>query len=465
MLLRIRHLGQIKSADFRIRNLTLFTGENSTNKSWVAYTLYALMSSMAGGGRFSSAPGAALRHTRLRERLRENAQKVAASIARAQGESSLYFEFTREELLDGVEGEIQLLMRRKSLAQTLSVDTLDDRASASLLVDVDMLRRGPKLFFLSWSGAQAVFAYGASDKSPGASFNFSSLASEDIERIAIRRLTVTFSNVRTDKAEIATLLQDFIFFIFRDVLPLPAERKALVSLYPLIANGSRGTRRLPVPLEDLLNRWQGAHSVAKHSRSSSLSRPVSELSRRFATILGGDYRFTDRDGEPQLEFVCKNGPSVPIRAASSLAKSLASLLVLEQRLERGNEAVVVDEPEMNAHPSAQLAIMEYLAALATLGTYVVATTHSPYCLDHVNNLLAGGELPRDVQAKIAHRLALRSVSSLIPAGKVSAYEFARDGSVQTFMDDSRNRLDAAAFGHVSSRIENLYSELLEKKGQ
>ena len=47
MRLKVTNLGKIKSADIEIKPLTVFVGENNTNKTWTAYALYGLLRGVA----------------------------------------------------------------------------------------------------------------------------------------------------------------------------------------------------------------------------------------------------------------------------------------------------------------------------------------------------------------------------------------------------------------------------------
>lgn len=153
--------------------------------------------------------------------------------------------------------------------------------------------------------------------------------------------------------------------------------------------------------------------------------------------------------------------TLPIEGASSIARSLTGfVLAVGGFAPRGN-VLVVDEPEMNAHPAAQLAIVEILTMLVRGGNHVIATTHSPYVIDHLNNLIAASELSADRQSEVAKRFALGSPEAFLPRSMVSAFEMTTKGIVRDLMDPQRGRLSARTFGDVSSRIENLYSDLLE----
>ena len=50
MKLKVENLAKIKEADIEVKNLTLFVGQNSTNKSYIAHTIYELFKEISSLG-------------------------------------------------------------------------------------------------------------------------------------------------------------------------------------------------------------------------------------------------------------------------------------------------------------------------------------------------------------------------------------------------------------------------------
>lgn len=114
---------------------------------------------------------------------------------------------------------------------------------------------------------------------------------------------------------------------------------------------------------------------------------------------------------------------------------------------------MIDEPELNLHPSNQRNIAQLLAELVNRGIRVVVSTHSDYMVREWGNLIMLGEefIERDAVAK-QHDLS--STRWLLPS-KVSAYEFhaggaadmgvsAESGISTRLFDESIEHLNAAA---------------------
>jgi hypothetical protein len=70
--------------------------------------------------------------------------------------------------------------------------------------------------------------------------------------------------------------------------------------------------------------------------------------------------------------------SLELNVSSSMVKELTPLVLYLKYLANPGDLIVIDEPEMNLHPVAQVQIAEFLGMLVNAGLYVLITTHSPY---------------------------------------------------------------------------------------
>lgn len=128
-------------------------------------------------------------------------------------------------------------------------------------------------------------------------------------------------------------------------------------------------------------------------------------------ILKGKYRY-DIDGEKiYLANGSKSSKYVKLNFASSgQQESLWILLLLFIAiLEQQNIFVVIEEPEAHLYPDAQKSISALIALLSNIKqSQVVITTHSPYILASINNLILAHKVakqhPTEVQNKINKNL-------------------------------------------------------------
>jgi hypothetical protein len=147
-------------------------------------------------------------------------------------------------------------------------------------------------------------------------------------------------------------------------------------------------------------------------------------------------------------------------ATSSLVRSLAGLDIYLRYWAQPGDLLIIDEPEMNAHPEAQLRITELLAHLVNNGIRVVLTTHSPYVLDHIGTLVEASRLEGDARAKIVKKLRLKDESALLAPDDLGVYRFDLDGKVTSIFDPETRAIEPSIFSDVGDAETNLFSEVL-----
>jgi predicted ATPase len=177
-------------------------------------------------------------------------------------------------------------------------------------------------------------------------------------------------------------------------------------------------------------------------------------------IFGGKLQ---QDGE--LEYVITDdGRTIPISALSSGQQELLPLLAVLPNLIRSEPGLCyIEEPEAHLFPSAQSKLIEAIVMMLTASTSnvsVVLTTHSPYVLAKVNNLIKAGSLGRRRSQTLK-----RKVESIVPShawldGKsVKAYAI-KNGVVESILE-ADDLINAEYLDNVSGDIGREFSELLE----
>lgn len=186
-------------------------------------------------------------------------------------------------------------------------------------------------------------------------------------------------------------------------------------------------------------------------------------------LLGGSLMVED-----EKEFVkTEDGRLIPLSNLSSgQQEALPLLMMLEMLgddagLGRGNDkekhASYIEEPEAHLFPDFQRRITERIAQYAmdkNGAQSVFITTHSPYVLSTINNLLLAGRL-----GKAASKNRQKKISELVPIycwlppGSVAAYSFSKEGC-KSIMDEESGLIDAEYLDSVSTSIGKVFDGLL-----
>lgn len=125
-------------------------------------------------------------------------------------------------------------------------------------------------------------------------------------------------------------------------------------------------------------------------------------------------------------------------------------------------ATYIEEPEAHLFPNFQRVITERIAeySMAKDGAQsVVITTHSPYVLSTLNNLLMAGRVGsrRKLSSMVADFIPS---SRWLPKGSVQAYSFV-GGECHRIVDDSLGLIDAEYLDSVSNDIAHTFEALLD----
>lgn len=147
-----------------------------------------------------------------------------------------------------------------------------------------------------------------------------------------------------------------------------------------------------------------------------------------------------------------NGASLEMQVSSSMVKELAPLLLCLRYLAEPNDLLIIDEPEMNLHPEAQVQIIEFLAMLVNAGLNIIITTHSPYIIDHLSNLIKATK--SDHKESIINKFYLEDTRAFISQEKVSVYLF-EDGTTKNILSED-SYIDWRTFGDVSEDISHVF---------
>jgi AAA ATPase domain len=454
---RIANLGRIQSADFDLKPLTVFVGKNNTNKTWTAYALYGILRSMTWFMRsgFSTAEQVLPSCEQLDSAVEGIARRTAKVLAdRAQpaeqdGQQSFTLEVTREDVLKdaNINGSpILISMTPESLAKVLAVDPAVVAASeAELACDAEFFRANGKVKSLKFvSSKQTVAISGTSPTGqqwPVATF--SSLS---------ERLTEDYIY-----DQINVCVRWLAFAVFGDALGFPAERKAIAALLTFLEPVQREAKLravLNLPSIDFIKYLLAARQPSQ--TTSTFSKVIGLLEQK---VMNGRVDF---EGPPEarvFNYKSDDGPHIQIHAVASLVRALAGFDIYLRHHSHG--IIVIDEPEMNAHPEAQLKLVEILAMLANKGLRIILTTHSPYFLDHLNNLVEGGSLDDAGKTLIANRTKLGDRDAFISADDVAAYLFREDGTVKSILE--AGTIDVDSFASESDYVNNFYSEIRSAK--
>lgn len=162
----------------------------------------------------------------------------------------------------------------------------------------------------------------------------------------------------------------------------------------------------------------------------------------------------------------KNGRTIRLTESSNGIQSTLPLLLAVRFLfekvgkKKANDiSIAIEEPELSLFPSTQIELFKYILEMITpLNYHLTITTHSPYTLTTVNNLIYAyqvGQTKNSVHEIIPEKLWLNPVD-------VGAW-FVENGTVRTIIDEETMQIKAEEIDKISDILNQEYDKIMDLK--
>lgn len=151
------------------------------------------------------------------------------------------------------------------------------------------------------------------------------------------------------------------------------------------------------------------------------------------------------------------------KVSSGFQSAIPLFVVIEEQAKIGNQLFIVEEPELNLYPSTQKKLVEYLAGKTDKNSLIL-TTHSPYILSSLDNLIQAGNVVKK------HPELAAEVEKIIPSQYHLNYEdvkvyFVADGKARLIMNEELQSIDVSELDQVSENLDSEFEKLLDLKYQ
>lgn len=457
MKITVHNLGVIKEAEIDLKPLTILVGPNNAGKTWLAYTLAGILG-LDGLNQYMLAyieERVAKAFPPLENAIEQILNEGNATIdlqAFADQHGEIYFNnvalFAKQWTYTYFNTDsVSFAVLEISLNLAEEKQRFLERVLATSLrneVSVGQRRQGALLSLLKKEGERTLLIYTSVDK----------LVEEKLPREIIRERLIN---------SVFRLLHQALF---PNTRIFPTERAGIVifpSMSQLLTFLGYGTFIRPITLFiSLMNaifeisplkRKQREEQAQNHTEIRTYIRLAELLEKQ---VLGGTI---DLKPEPEpgreIRFKPDENSSLGISITSSMIKELTPLVLYLRYLAMPNELLIIDEPEMNLHPEAQAKLIEFLAMLVNAGLNVLITTHSPYIIDHLANLIKAAE--HEDKAANSGLFFLENQDAFISKDNASVYLVENGQAINAI--DENGVIDLNTFGTVSDRISDIYFSL------
>jgi predicted ATPase len=438
----IKNLGNLENGKIEVKPLTLLCGPNNTGKTWVMYTLYGFfnnrdVNSFVGIDQIViDLKENGILEFNLEEWLKENFKSTLNSI-----------EKTLKSKLPNIFSSDSTLFENSVFRWEVSLEEILERNKA-------------EAFEFEFSlGSKQIHA-------------FKALKAKDSQIISMTLIKDLPKEILNDV--ISSLVYNYLLGKnARDqtAFLIPAERNGLHLFYrelssrrtALLHHASRDELDLHLLLKDVLGS-KYAKPIADYIdwlndltniKKGAEKNKYHDLAEEVKKLIGGKYNI---DAEGNITFVPKKkrgGPSVPkmdLHLSSSTAKSLFGLWFYLEYQAKEQSILMIDEPELNLHPSNQRLVARLVAKMVNMGLKIVVSTHSDYFVRELNSLIMLGESSgnQTIKNQLLKKYSIDS-ESLLTKDKIGAYVFEggllktmevnQEGIIATTFDEQINQLN------------------------
>lgn len=454
-------VGPVSKAQIELRGLTVITGGNNTGKTYLAHSVFGLLSRIE---RASRIPTLFVR----RNFLGGDDDVINSAVEQIDrgGEARLRMDELRHYINPILESISQSFSQRYDRAFGGGADTLAD---AKVTVTAEVLD------FNALEGLEVMFHRGRS--APVLSLRY-----DHLDQTLVYEALEGFADSDPETVKLwvtmsvgSTLLR----LVAPGLFISSAERTGVVifqrewdhsrsNLIEAIAEVPDAEHRSALVSEHVQRYPAAVGANVDFIRSlpdlpqqpSDLLRACPEIENLLNQIVGGGYDASSN----QLNYVGES-VSLPVAASSSTIRSLVDLWFYLMRVAKKGDVLIIDEPELNLHPQNQRLLARLLALVHNQGLQILITTHSDYIVRELSALVSlsrlGEHAPEEVELTlsgqgITRQMALRAETlnvystSFPSSGTVSEVEVTKEGIEPTTFDDvisAQNELsDMVAWG-------------------
>ena len=372
MKLKIQNLGVIKSATVDLsKKFTIFCGLNSTGKTYLSYIVYAFYFSSLS--RLSKVVKTMIKSIR-----EQNCIELTDVLI-----NEILQSFANDELkhIDEIFG---VTPDKSSLFTNLKIEAIADEEDykriVSMPIDVHTNVQNRTYYFHKAKKSRTLYV--------------------ETETLQVEK------NVRLHYAIEDILLFNRLNFIFRkllmsDAAMLTVERNSIYTFKnELLGYNSRlvdAMQKIDADenLRELLENNSTHYPMAIRRNLDELSRFINPKSKsefmQFGEeledkLLHGQVSLNEK-GDVIFTMAKESKKVLPLQMSSSIVKTVSSLvLYLKHAIEKG-DMILIDEPEINLHPTSQVELSHILSEIVNNGARIAISTHSDYIVREINNMI------------------------------------------------------------------------------
>ena len=455
MNLKVENLANIKEAEVEIKNLTLFVGQNSTHKSYMAHVVYELFKEINSLSGFMANWN---KRNKIISSVIKNLDKeyydYFESLKRKYSEDFLSDQISEDEWEEShwtiVDFEITNQNYFKEIINNLNKSVLEELTKIinqsfntnSTIID-NILIDISKYNVISENSIKVHFDIPLE--------YFEESMEEIINKLLTKLINISIDNLNN------------ILDSYKTSYYFPASRTGFVltldEIYAGIFRdkfrGQISSTRLGEPTIDFIQTFADLKTgkiknihIPNFSSKQMLSSIQKLIVFMEQNIIKGKIKEVKNEQDYSTYYLNINDIDLDLHLASSATlETLPFIVFIKNTKDISKTFFVIEEPEAHLHPKAQIQMAKFIVMLSNMGAKVLVTTHSDYILGEINNCIKEYELNNKDDFSISQ-------------DSVSAYLF-KNQENNTLV----NKLKIDKFGIANDNFDEALDELLEKSGE
>lgn len=227
---------------------------------------------------------------------------------------------------------------------------------------------------------------------------------------------------------------------------IPAERLLITTFSNSIFSLLKAGASIPDCIKDFGSLYEKARSQYKNVNIDILNIKVSF------------------DNQGDKVYLMNENKELQLSQTSSGIQSIIPLWIVFNQYVKSNkkQMLVIEEPELNLFPTTQHLLIDWIMGRMRKNKHgsIVITTHSPYVLSVIDNLILAQEIMlrggRNIYSQIKE---LIPSMALIKFDDVSSYFFNADGTVSDIRDEELKTTGAEHLDDASNNLGQIFNEL------
>ena len=179
--------------------------------------------------------------------------------------------------------------------------------------------------------------------------------------------------------------------------------------------------------------------------------------KKINAIIKGKYRY--ENGEERIYINNKDYVKILFSSSGQQEAIWILLLIYYFILYNKKTFTIIEEPEAHLYPEAQKEIIELISLLSNSNdNQVIVTTHSPYILSSLNNLIYAKNIKNNENTKEVEKIVDKKI--WLDSDKINAY-LIKNGQAENILDFELKLIKAEKIDSASEQINSIYDKLFD----